>query len=101
MITDDDIAKQMFASVKNANKEAERKEKCIYRAINALMQNEDGRMFLVSLIESSGVFSGFSKVSDFGALAYEAGQRDFGNVIIKQIEKADKNNLPILLKKGE
>lgn len=72
------------------NNEQERLEKAVSASIESLMKTKDGRLFLLHLLDKTGVFTAFYEERNI--LLFE-GRRTVGTELLELIQRQDKNNL--------
>ncbi len=78
----------------NQNKEQERLVSAINSSIETLMKTKEGRLFLLHLLDMTGVFTAFY---DEKNLPIFEGRRTVGAELLSLLKGQDKNNLSKLL----
>lgn len=78
----------------NQNKEQERLVSAINSSIETLMKTQDGRLFLLHLLDMTGVFTAFYNEKN---LPIFEGRRTVGAELLSLLKGQDKNNLSKLL----
>lgn len=78
----------------NINKEQERLVSAINSSIENLMKTKEGRLFLLHLLDMTGVFTAFY---DEKNLPIFEGRRTVGAELLSLLKGQDKNNLSKLL----